>query len=246
MPKDFDQQYSHRMLVIWVLGVTLLIAVAVLITRPNDFASGSTPATTQPPVTNPEVLRDWIPDSAYAYTVARIDDYLAANSLKVNSLTITNSVNTSSGSYDFHMITSPQTSLMNISVAISNFDSVLSTAVRINGELQTPQLTPTTIQFNGTSSLTDAGLTVGQVRATETAIQKFAPGASVVAFDTSHLSSTMDPNTGVVTYTSTASIDQKTYATKIICSDLTSVELILTDQATHQQVFDSGTVNSQS
>ena len=81
---------DNRPLIVQLIVVTLL-AVGVITLSSISSRAATLPQQTQAPstfapVTNPEVIENWLPKGSYVYTVARLHDYLAANGLLATSM----------------------------------------------------------------------------------------------------------------------------------------------------------------
>lgn len=246
---DRDSNLGRRAWVLLGLGVFLVISITWYATRPNSYALPTASLSYSPAVTNPEVLQDWLPLSVYQFTLARIDDYLKSNGMLADYLTTSTTVDTSNGTYDFDVTVLPQRQTLHVSVKVTNFAPIISSAVAINGQLQNPvvlspsQHYPGTPQFTGFDSLINDGITASQGDELQQAFTSFAPSASAITINTNSIvPSTIDPNnpSSTNTYTFLVNIDNTGYNARLNCTGLTQIELILTSVTSHKQVFDSG------
>lgn len=227
------------------IAVLLLLSFTFYTVRSNDFAATQPPASTQPAVANSYVLESQLPADVYRYTTARIDDYLSANGLTASTMRIDASVTTNNPyTYTFKIILLPQATTLNVGVQVSNFSSILSTAVYVDGQLQNPQVATQSssgMQVDNLSALSDSGLTTLQVNAFVSALQKFDPSANSASIDTSTI--THKPGTIPVTYTFNLSVSGTSYRATLRLPSLSSAQLLLKD-TNNKQVFDSGVVTS--
>src|SRR5581483_9265244 len=218
--------------------------------RPQPPSYGS--YTSTPSIENPELIQNWLPQSAYTVTVARVRDYLKANGLSAQYITQTGIVDTNNGSYNFTLTLEPQNQALRIAVQVVNFNAILSTAVSINGILQGPnsptqtgstQPVATNPQYSGLDSLTNVGVTDAQMSVLKDALHTFAPSASSVSIDPASVG-TIAPDPASTTTTSTFTfrilVDGTTYNGRLICTDISNGRLVLSDPGTRNQAFDSG------
>lgn len=240
------QAVLKRQVVLGIALFALLISLIIYATGEKTFPPLQATASTQPPLTNPEILQNWLPADSYKYTLARIDDYLNTNNTAVSSMTVRGDVRVWSGTYYFTVLLMPQNKTHDISVTITNYSSIISTAVSIDGQLQYPKVAASTsgIAFAGTDGLISSGFTVSEVTNLKTAFQKFAPNAQSITIKNGTITHKTDINTGSIAYTFSADVDNQSYQAKVVCPDLTSITLTLTNPHTSQQIFDSGTVDS--
>ena len=243
MDRDFSNRVSHRLIILAILGLAFVGIYTTYVTQSNTFNSIQ-PVSTILPLTNPEVLGVWLPESAYNYTLSRVNDYLNANNLTIDSATIENGVDTSTGSYTFNLMIQPQAQTLPVAVTISNFNGIISTAVTIAGHLQTPQIAATSdsATINGIDELVDRGITTAQVNDLRLALQKFNSGSAT--FDTANIRHSIDQTTGINTYVMNVTISNKVLSAKIICPGINSLELILVDSNTQKQVYDSRVIDT--
>jgi hypothetical protein len=136
-------------------------------------------------------------------------------------------------------------------VAIDNFGGIISAAVSIDGQLQNlslPSQSDNGTRFSGFSTLVSQGVTAPEINGLEAAFQKYAPSAASISINSKSVApAPYNPNetSSTISYTFSVSIDNTTYTAKLYCPSLTTIELILNDSINHQQVFDSGLINSQ-
>ncbi len=245
-----------RLVILGVLAVGLVLCVQIFVKRSNPYTfaasnSGVTTVTSQPPISNAAVLQNWLPQAVYDETLRRVYYYLSQNDLTPVSLSVKGTVSFSPNTYDFDLVTQPQNQSLGITVTVTNYDSVLSTAVTINTQLQTPQIPSnqqpgTTPRFSGTDALVNVGVTARQINSLQAALVKFSSTAASFDIDSVSIKSPpVNPNyTAPPTYAFIIRIDSTPYNAKLICPGLASAQLILNDQVTGRQVFDSGTISS--
>lgn len=198
-------------------------------------------------LTNPEVLQNWLPAASYTYTMQRIDDYLSQNSTPVTSMTAQDEVLTGSnaGTYNFNITILPQEQTLGIAVTVSNLGGLMSTAVSINGTIQTPSVSSSiqtstggAISFTGTDALLSDGVMTEQITIFEQAFQKYEPAASSVTIDTDHIGTNMDGD-GNFTYQFPVTVDGTSYTASLTCDGATQARLIVTGNA-NKKIFDTG------
>lgn len=238
-----------------VLGFLLAVLVTCSILyslRSNSFAPISqATSSTNIPFTNPEILQNWLPANSYAYTIARIHDYLRTNDITATSITVAGGVTFNIPTYDFTVKVAPQDQTLNVVVTVTNDSTVLSTTVTINGREQDP-VVPTdqnstlgSTSYAGFDALINIGLTAIQSNELQQALQAFAPSASSVAIDTNsiQLGNTLSDNM-TQPYTFVLSIDGKPYNAALDAIGLLRIRLYLNDpSANNHQVFDSGSIS---
>lgn len=235
-----------------ISAIALLISIGVYARQGNAYAPANPAPSTRPTLTNPEIMKNWLPDSSYAYTIARIDDYLAQNQIAASSMSVWGAPASTSSTYNFVIKLAPDGESLSITVKVNNSSPILSTAVFINGQLVNPSA-PTTSSTSGTEynnfgSLTNDGLTTFQTVDLQNAFQKFAPSASTITIDPSSIiHKPPDPNSPEPAniFTFSVNVDKANYNATIRCPDLSSLQLILDDAKTGKQVFDSGVLASQ-
>jgi hypothetical protein len=241
--------------VVWlvILAVILLGCVTVYDTRSSSFVQASPNPSFRPPLTNAEVLYNWLPSGVYAYTIARVDDYLRANNLAASYLTVRGQVTPlDQPTYAFSVEVEPEALSLIIGVSVSNTSTVLSTAVTINGQAQTPlipsaQSAAGATSYSGFDALVNAGLTAIQSNELEQAIYSFAPSAGTVSINPTSINNGDIPAGGTTqTYTFSVTIDNKKYNATLSAIGLLEVRLQLTDPASSRQVFDSGVLSQTS
>lgn len=246
--------FMRRVVILCALSLALVICLTVYGRRSNAFKQALSSTASSPTLTNPEVLQNWLPASSYTYTLARIDNYLASDSITATSMKVQGDVSVSAlRVYDFTLLLVPQEKTYSVEVAVSNFNSIISTSVSIDGNQQ-GYVVPTTssgptstapTQFTGINELVNQGLSAVQANALQTAFQKFAPAAGSVSVNTSSIKAVYSNSSSAsttFTLAYTVTIDGKQYNATIDAIGLTSVELLLTNQQTNQQVFDSGVI----
>jgi hypothetical protein len=248
---DSNQAFIRRLVILGIMAVVLLICIVVYVSRPNSYAVVyPSNQTYSPPLTNAQILQNWLPTSAYNYTISNFDSYLKTNGTLASSMTIKNSsVRISgNGTYTFTIVLQPQLQTYSVGVSVSNYSGSLSTAITIDGQLQTPQIKTSGVIFNGTTTLINQGLTTQQVDAMEQALQKFEPGVLLFNINTSSITQLPinpdDPNP-TIQYSFAFSANGTTYNAILNCPSLTSTELLVYSAKTSKQVFDSGTIVSQ-
>jgi hypothetical protein len=245
-------QAAARRFVILVITIALLgIFVKVYTSTGNRLSPPSyTAYSAEPPLDNPELIQNWIPATSYDYLRARLNDYLSANGLTARYISQKGAIDTNNGSYNFTLALEPQNQSLSMTVKIVNFNSIISTAVSINGVLQGPNGPAQSSnnaagpQYTGLDALTNSGVTDGQLILFKKAIRTFNASATSVAVDTLSVNVLPpDPNLTQSIFTFTMSIGPTQYNARLICPDINSAQLILIDSGTHKQVFDSGTLN---
>jgi hypothetical protein len=243
--------YSHRGLqphiTAIIAAVVLLIAFGIYSTRGNAYAPDTSTFSTRPPLTNSEKIKNWLPDISYSYTIARIDDYLAHNQLSASSMSVTGYLTTQESAYQFTITLLPSGTPLAVSVKIINYSPIISTAVSINGTLQSPTYNPSqTTTFTGITDLINSGLTATEANNLQVAFTKFAPSTGSISIDPAsitHVPIDVSSQNPIISYTFSVKIDNTIYGALLHCPDLSSVQLILTQNK--HQVFDSGLITSQ-
>lgn len=241
-----------RIAALGVLTITLIILVRLYATT-NSYILPTTPRTS-PLITNPEILQDWLPSSAYTYTLNHIQAYLQDNAIRAASISVRNDNHSDSNGYAFILTLQPDNEILSVVTAISNAGGILSTAVTINGELQTDQLSSTrnstapngssvTTTFDGQDELINRGATVDQVNEFQAAVQRFAPSANNVVINTDTLNSLLGTD-GNITYSFELSIDGTVYHARLTCIGVTQSTLTLADPTNEHGVFDSGLMDN--
>ncbi len=242
--KLFSRQQLLMFLAIIFIGLPL--SVYIYNHRSNAY---SVPKNTTITFTDPTVLQNWLPQEAYKYTVARLNDYIHANNpqSQISYLIIRGGVQSSSDGLAFNVTFMPEDVTHQVIVKMVNYDSVISTAVVIDNALQTVSIPQTNqgILFNGMSYLVDVGLSASQAQDVQQAFQTFKPSASGVTIVNGSVGSGVDPSgtTGGSLFSFVVNVDKTTYKAKIITSGLTGARLYLFDTASGKQVFDSGMLN---
>lgn len=244
-----DKALIGRIVIIGILLIIALVCTGAYASQQSTPAANTSygAASFTPPVTNPDVLHNWLPDSVYNYVIARLTDYLTSNNLLTSSMSVKGSVTLDPQTYDFDMAIQPQGKVISVHVSVQNFDGVLSTAVYLNGQVQQPVIPGTqtgsvqpanTPSFSGFDGLANAGVTVVQTEELQQAIEQFAPNASTVSINTGSIASNIDPTDTTIPYTFLLSIDSTTYQATLNCVGFAQAQLLLDDQSGHQ-VFHS-------
>jgi hypothetical protein len=177
-----------------------------------------------------------------------LNDYAKSQQIDADSITVRSAVANDQGAYGFTVSFDPAPDKYLVDVLINNFDSVLSTSVSVNGSTQQVSIPASSgeTNYSGFDALLDHGLTSVQANNLQTAFAKYDSGASTISVDTSSVSTTMNngssPPTQLMNFTAT--IDGKDYSASVDYTDLSSVRLVLYDQSSHKQLFDSGKINS--
>ena len=245
MDSDVRRQSRRRLVVLGFLAIALLVCAGVYALRPNPYGAGNNAASSKPPLVNGDLLKAWIPASSYAYTLARFDDYLNQNHLRATALAIQGDVGVQQNGYAFTLSIQPQNRTLPILVTVTNTNSIISTAVTINGTVQAPATQPVAHpQYSGIGALNAAGLTASQISNLEYSFQQFAPSVSSFTVVPTSLAKRVDPRTDLPYYTFTLQADGKAYAARVDSYDPSTIELIVTDPQTNQAIFDSGVVNN--
>jgi Bacterial Ig-like domain len=119
-----------------------------------------------------------------------------------------------------------------------------------NATLQQQQNHPPSkanIGFVGTDALLNDGVTLGQENDLEQAFFNFEPDTKAVVIDTTTITPiARDPNSADPgdSITFAVTVDNHPYNATINYSNVTVLQLLLVDQATGKQVFDSGNIDS--
>jgi hypothetical protein len=129
-----------RLIVLAILGISAIVSVSVYTLRNNAFKPATTTATAISQIANPEVIQNWIPSTAYAAMQARVSDYISNNNLKVTTIALKGGITFDPDTYDFDLALQPANQTIGVTVRVSNFSSILSNAILINGQLQTQTL----------------------------------------------------------------------------------------------------------
>ena len=248
-----ESQLNRRFVVICLLFIALFVSVTLYAAQGNRFAAPMATVPFRPPLINPEIIQNWLPSSAYTYTIARIDDYLQTNNLPATSMTAVDTVSSGSGRYDFSITILPQNETIGISIVITNYGgsgTSLGTAVTIAGKLQTPVVpgqsqaaAPSTPEYSGFDALVSVGATAIQANELQQAIQEFRPSATIIRIDTTSITSMPSTDGSTVNYTFPLAIDNKTYSAEFKAIGLARSQLILKDTQNSKQVFNSGTMS---
>lgn len=241
-----------QLIVFGVLLAVLLTCSIIYGLRSNSFAPISqATSSTNITFTNSEILRNWLPVNSYAYTVARMNDYLRTNDITATSMTVTSDVTFNMPTYNFTVKLAPQSQTLSVVVTVTNDSAVLSTTVSINGQEQDPvvptaqhsTLGPTS--YTGFDALINTGLTAIQSNELEQALQVFAPSASSIAIDSTSIQlGSIASDDMTQPYTFVLSIDGTSYNATLDAIGLLSIRLYLNDSSTsNHQVFDSGMIS---
>lgn len=245
-------QFNRRLVILGLFFVVFLFSIGLYTARGNRFAAPTATAPFRPPLTNPEIMQNWLPGGSYTYAIARIDDYLQENDLAATSMRAADNVRPSSGAYDFAVTIQPQHQELDVSITITNYGSSSSpgTAVAINGQLQTP-LVPGQNQhaasgapnYSGFDALVSAGVTALQANELQQAVQKFIPSAANVTIDTTAINSTPSADSSEVSFAFPLTIDGRKYSAEFKVIGLTRSQLVLKEANSSKRVFDSGVMS---
>lgn len=250
MPQD-NQPLIRRIAVAGALLVIALVCAFLYMhshTYPQNMQTSNISAADT--LTNPAVLQNWLPQSAYTYTLKRIDDYVSSNNIILTSMTAQDQVNSGAGEYDFTLTLAPQGQVLNLGVTITNAGALLSTAVTINGTLQTPTVSSTistkgnTMTFSGIDELVTDGVTTGQIGLFQQAFQKGLPAVKSVTIDTTRVDALLDSSNGNVVYGFPVNADGTKYNATLTCIGSDQAKLVLVNASTKKTVLDSGTLTS--
>ena len=233
-----------RLILVFILFV---ISVSLYAGRGNEYAA-PTPKDDGINLTNPLVLQNWLPTNSYNYTLARLRDYAQTRDISTKSITVASPVTTDGGAYDFTITYNPSTDKHVVLVYVSNFDSILSTAVLIDGQKQTISHTNATQSavFSGVDELVNEGLSSAQASSLQKALLQFKPGAHNFIIDTANVSqSSYNPDnpSQAQTFSFPIKVDGSSYNAKLDYTDLTAIVLQLEDNS-NKRVFDSGRVSN--
>jgi hypothetical protein len=239
-------QLTPRQLIAVVLAVLFfLISLGIYTARANPFAQKAT-TSQELTITNPLVLENWLPASVYRYTQARLTDYANSQQLDTSAISVVGPVINENGTYGFTVTFNPNPEKYRVNVLVSNFDSVVSTSVSIDGIKQTV-LVPTTdgdTTYSGFDSLINRGLSSIQAVGIQTALQKFSPGAGSMVVDPSNITTESTHDGGVFRQLMSfdIAISGKDYSAEVDYTDVSTVYLRLHDPSTHKLIFSSGKV----
>jgi hypothetical protein len=243
-----NQLTPRQLFTLTISVIFFLVALALYTTHGNPYAPKQPNTTPTLTITNPLVLQNWLPTKAYDYTLARLNDYAKSQQIDADSITVRSAVANDQGAYGFTVSFDPAPDKYLVDVLINNFDSVLSTSVSVNGSTQQVSIPASSgeTNYSGFNALLDHGLTSVQANNLQTAFAKYDSGASTISVDTSSVSTTMDNSSSppIQLMNFTATIDGKDYSASVDYTDLSSVRLVLYDQSSHKQLFDSGKINS--
>jgi len=236
-----------------IVGILLAICAvcSIIFANSSSFRPVQSPLSYRPPITNPEIVQNWLPAGSYTYTVARIDDYLTQNQMQATSLTFVDDVLPSSTTYDFAIILGPSDKKLALSVELTNNKPAISTLVTINGQQQLPSVPSSSAQaifgtthLQGFDTLVNTyGLTAVQTNELVQQLEQFAPAAKNIVINTSTVRvGDIDPQNGNLPYTFTVTIDGTSYHATLTAIGLSESRIVL-DTISGKQAFDSGTVS---
>ncbi|HSX23980.1 MAG TPA: hypothetical protein VLE74_02660 [Candidatus Saccharimonadales bacterium] len=246
--QEDNRPLFFKAVVAFVLLIILIICFALSKGNNKFTLPGAASSTATPVVINAPVLQNWLPPVSYDYVLGRIGDYVNSSHTKLAYAEVQGDVSIKNErTYDFTLLFMPQKKKHAVSVKISNFDSVISTAVSIDGKVQgygVPSANGAGTVFSGTDALITKGVTSVQVKSLQGAFHTFAPTAGAVSIqaDSIHGAPSSDSSSGVYIRTFKVKVDKKTYTAQLQTKGLISMRLLLQDTA-GKQVYDSGFVD---
>jgi len=246
-----NRQLAIRGVIAGIFTLTAIVGFA-LYRQSNTYAPVHSNTTTATPViTDPEILQNWLPDTVYQYTVARISDYLVANNLYASSLSARDRIVNGSGAYDFAVTLLPQNQTLDVSVSVNNLQGIMSTAVTIDGTLQQQLIqtvtndgtsTGSSTTYTGLDGLIEHGITTTEISELQSLLQKYAPASTSIDISPNTIQASYDQDTGTMSYTFVVTINTSQYVAVFDAISTTQARLRIRDATTSQQLYDSGTV----
>ena len=247
---------DNRPLIIRLIIAVILVVSAIILgaisSSARTLSAAQQSLSIYPPMTNPAVMENWLPESSYIYTVARLHDYLATNGLLSSSMTAEDTVSPVSNSYDFVVTIQPPNRKLQVAVQVTNNDGIFSTSVGINQQLQRPRIPAASgagaagnPSYAGFDALASDG--VGDLQANELAqaFYAFSPEADSISINTYSIRASQGVigDNAVFTYTFSVGVSGRQYNATLRDYGFLQAQLILNDQKTGRQLFDSGIIS---
>lgn len=226
--------------------VAVMIAGAIYSQRSKTYEPTKAAATSTSygfEVTNAQTLHNWVPDSLYNFTMARLQDYINNNNLNVDKITL-DTISIANAQYVFNANLQPQDDDISVAITPIDYGDALTASVTVNGQVvgisASKQVQDTS--YSGLDDLINIGVSSFQIKGLQQSIQKFRDVASV---DISNINDGNATSDGKATTTFDLRLNDTTYKAKFIYSDITVSHLYIYDQS-NKQVFDSGDIDVES